>query len=181
MKKFMKKMFSMTFMFMFLLVSVFCSDKASALTNASTIASYSFSGSIASWNHEKQWTNYTHIGSANYLKVDIRTSGGDTFDLRFVAIDTYPTEYKILAQKKSISAKGNSYTFYFIPPNGSCPGSSSQCITVPAYYSNASGIYLSTNNNIADDFYVQYGIEVHNGSLLGGDVTVNGTYTFMNY
>lgn len=176
MKKFMKRIFSITFMF--LLVSILCCDKASALTNASTVASYNFSGTASAFGGNYQSMDFYYVAnSANYLKVDVNTSGGDTFDLRYVAYDTYPSERKIIAEKKSITAKGNSYTFYFIPQNGSCPGSSSQCITVPVINS----YDMTSANNVANNFLLWYGIEVHNGSVLGGTLSVSGTYIFMNY
>ena len=73
MKKFMKRMFSITFMF--LLVSILCCDKASALTNTSTVASYNFSGTASAFGGNYQSMDFYYVAnSANYLKVDVFTS-----------------------------------------------------------------------------------------------------------
>lgn len=143
---------------------------------ATTLRSYNYSGSVASWGGRWNQFDYLEGMSANYVKVVVNTSGGDNYDLRLVYYTTFPSERKILATKGSIHAAGDSRTIYFIPQSGSCPSSdSSNCVRVPV----VSQISDSTH---AVSFYdVMYGIEFYNGSLLGGTLNVSGTYSFVNY
>jgi len=160
--------------FVFLLVGCFALG-AINVSAASVLDSYDFSGSAAALGGRYQSLEHLTGESANYVKVTINAKDGDNYDLRFIYTTTFPSERKILAEKKGIKAKGSSNTFYFIPQNGPCPGSSSQCIKVPVVNK------ISTANNVVDTYDVMYGIEVYNGSLLGGSVKVSGTYSFMNY
>ena len=168
-----KKIFSLSFGFLLASVLMLSATNVSAAT---TEATYSFSGSVAPFG--KVWYDMQHISGkkADYVKVNIKANNGDNYDLRLVYTSSFPSHRDTLAEKTGISAKGSNNTFYFIPQNGSCPGgNSSRCIRVPV----KSGV--STSNDVIDSYDVLYGIEVHNGSWLGGTLSVSGTYSIMNY
>ncbi len=162
------------FLFSIMLVSILfinCNVKA-----ATTLRTYSFSGTAGTFGGTYLDLQYLQGISADYVKVTVSTSGGDEYDLRLAYTSTFPSERRILAQKTKITAKGSSYTFYFIPQNGSCPSSNSaRCITVPVVSQ------ISSSNEAVLDYDVMYGIEIHNRSWLGGTLSFDVTYSFMNY
>lgn len=168
----MKKIFS--FVFLFSMLSLFMVG-AKGVSASTTLASYNFSGTAAPFGGKKLFLDYLEGQEANYVRVDINAIGGDKYDLRLVYTHTYPSERQILASKNGITAKGSSNTFYFIPQNGTCPGVSSQCIVVPVVSS------ISDSNHTVSFYDVMYGIEIYNGSWLGGTLSINGTYSFINY
>ena len=143
---------------------------------STTVANYSYSANIAGAGHKFLTLDHISGTPAQYVKVVINTANGDKYDVRYVYTTTYPSERSIIAQKTGITAKGTTTTLYFIPSNGSCPGSSSQCITVPTI-----SHYTNSNYAALNDWYANYGIEIYNGSWLGGALSVNGTYSFINY
>lgn len=168
-----KKVLNIAFIFTFM-ISLFSIGISNAFA-ASTVSSYNYNLTVKSWGGvNAAWKTDTMGYNANYIKVTINTSGGDKFDLRLVYTDDWVSERKVLANVNGLSAKGKSYTYYFIPKNGACPGSSSQCITVPIVKTASDADHAA----LATQFF---GIEFKNGSLLGGDLKVSGTFALMNY
>lgn len=173
MKKNMKKKI-FNFAFCLALVGIFTFGMSNVHA-ATTLRSYSFSGSAAPITGKYVAMDYLEGMEAGYVKVNIKANNGDNYDLKLVYTSTFPSERKTLATKKGISAKGSNNTFYFIPQNGSCPGSSSQCIRVPVVNK------ISDANHAISYYDVMYGIEVVNGSWLGGTLNVSGTYSMVDY
>ena len=167
-----KILISLMFVFTIVCIVVFGTSNVFAAT---VLKSYNFSGSASAFGGKFQTFDYLEGRAADYVKVNIRANNGDNYDLRFVYTSTFPSERKVLAEKKGITAKGSNNTFYFISKNGSCPGSSSQCIRVPVIDR------ISTADNAVSFYDVMYGIEIYNGSFFGGTLNVSGTYSFMNY
>lgn len=168
---FKKKLISFTFVIAMAGVFMFGMNGVSA----ATLASYNFSGSANAFGGLYTKMDYLQGQEADYVKVTIKANDGDNYDLRLVYSYDWVSNRKVLAQKTGIKAKGSNNTFYFIPQNGKCPGSSSQCIKVPVVSK------ISDKNHAVSYYDVLYGIEVYNGSLLGGAVKVSGSYSFNNY
>lgn len=143
---------------------------------ATYVSGFSFSGSATAWGG-----NYRLMGSydglaADYVKVTVNTSGGDTYDLRYMYSSSWVSNANILATKGSLPAHGTTSIIYFIPQNGSCPVTdSSKCVKVPIVSN------VSSANQAKLYYDMLYGIEIHNGSILGGTLSVSGTCNFYNY
>lgn len=133
-------------------------------------ATTSFSGSATA--NGGGFISLEDTQGGSYLKVVINTTNGDNYDLKYIYSTDWISSRKTIAQKKGLKAKGTTSTIYFVPTGVSCPGSSSQCVTVPVI----SGITSSTQAGTGNAFY---GIEIYNGSLLGGTLKVSGTYSFL--
>lgn len=166
-KKVLKKViFTMMFVFGFFIIST-VDVKAATL-----VGSNPFSLSVGAFGNYAHDCNFQG-STANYLKVTINTSGGDKYDLRYVGYAGSWASKKVLATKTGLSAGGTTSVVYFIPTGGSCPGST--CVTVPEL----SGYVSSSNVDNASGKL--FGIEIYNGSWLGGTLSASGTYKFYNY
>jgi hypothetical protein len=172
-----KKYKNKTIKFMaFILMTVMLFTNIAGVHAATVFRSYNYSGTAASWGGKYTKMDYLEGISSNYVKVVVNTSGGDKFDLRLMYTYDWLSNRKILAEKKGLVAKGNSYTIYFIPQNGTCPSSNSNdCVKVPVVSQ------ISDSSNVVSFYDVLYGIEIYNGSIFGGTVSISGTYSFINY
>lgn len=163
----------MSFMLMVTLFSVGTGN----VSAATKLTSFNFKLQADAWggaNLDAEW-NPTGAGiQADYIIVTLETDGGDNFDLRLVATTDYVSKRVIVKSLTGLKAKGKSYTYYYIPQNGTCPTTADKCVRVPivAHASDADHAAL------ADSLF---GIEIYNGSLFGGTLTVTGTFTYMNY
>lgn len=162
-----KTLLTMLFAFGFFIISIVDVDAATQVGNTNP---FNLSvGPFGNYAHDCNFQGNT----ANYLKVTINTSGGDKYDLRYVGYAGSWASKKVLATKTGLSAGGTTSVVYFIPTGGSCPGS--VCVTVPTL----SGYVSSSNvDNAAGKLF---GIQIYNGSWLGGTLHASGTYKFYNY